>query len=48
MVVELCNPSTHKEEPEFEASLGYVARVCLSKKKKKNTSKGLFPYENLS
>jgi hypothetical protein len=39
MVVHACNPSSQErvrqEDPEFEASQGYIARTCLKKKKKK-------------
>jgi hypothetical protein len=34
LVVHTCNPST-QEDCKFEASLGYVVRICLKKTKPK-------------
>jgi hypothetical protein len=36
-VVYVCNPSTWEadtEDPEFEANLGYIARLCFKNKTK--------------
>jgi hypothetical protein len=38
VVVHACNPSTgrwRKKDGEFQATMGYVVRPCLKKKKKK-------------
>jgi hypothetical protein len=42
LVVHVCYPSTWEVETvgrEFQASLGYIARTFLKKKKKKSTTK---------
>jgi hypothetical protein len=43
MVVHACNSSTWEvEDLEFEASLDYIARSCLKKKKQKKPNNSIY------